>query len=110
MDEWEELGRFLVGLAGGITNNVIRGLQNVSQSFTNQLTGLLTVISVQGVSQGVGSFDWEPTKYRSWIKSFEKYVFLADVDDNQSKRPAGLLLVMTFRGIGLSIQKIVGNN
>ena len=29
MAEWEEPGRFLVGLAGEITNNVTRGLQNV---------------------------------------------------------------------------------
>ena len=33
MAVWEADGRFLVGLAGEITNNVIRGLQNVSQSF-----------------------------------------------------------------------------
>ena len=49
--EQEEFGRFLVGLAGEITNNVIRGLQNVSLNFTNQLTGLLTIISAKGVSQ-----------------------------------------------------------
>ena len=77
MAEWEELGRFIVRLAGEITNNVTRGLQNVGQSFTNQLAGLSTVISAQGVSQVVGSFDGEPTKYRDWIKSIEKYVLLA---------------------------------
>ena len=43
MAEWEELGRFLVGLAGEITNTVTSGLQNVSQSFTNQSAGLSTV-------------------------------------------------------------------
>ena len=51
MAKWEELGRFLVGLAGEIANNVTRGLQNVGQSFTNQLAGLLTVISKLGVSR-----------------------------------------------------------
>ena len=49
MTEREELGRFLVGLASEMTNNVTRGLQNVSQSFTNQLAGLLIVIHVQEV-------------------------------------------------------------
>ena len=48
MAEWEELGRFLVGLAGEIKNNVSRGLQNISQNFMNQLAGFLTVISAQG--------------------------------------------------------------
>ena len=47
MAEQEKLGRFSVGLAVEITNNVTRGLQNACQSFTNQLLGLLTVISVQ---------------------------------------------------------------
>ena len=82
MAEREEHGRFL---AGEITKNVTRGLQNVGLSFKNQLTGLMTVISAQGVSQVVGSFDGEPTNYMGWIKSIEKYVVLASGDDNQSK-------------------------
>ena len=36
MAEQEELGRFLVGLASEITNNVTRVLQNVGTSFTHQ--------------------------------------------------------------------------
>ena len=39
MVEQEEISRFLVGLAGEITNTAIKGLQNVSQNFTNQLAG-----------------------------------------------------------------------
>ena len=58
-----------MGLAGEITNNVTRGLQNLGQSFTNQSADLSTVISVQGVSQVVFSFDRDPSKYRDWIKS-----------------------------------------
>ena len=57
-----------MGLPSDITNNVMKGLQNVGQSFTNQLAGLSAVISAQGVSQVVGSFDGEHTKYRNWIK------------------------------------------
>ena len=64
MTEQEELGRFLVGLASEITNNVIWGLQNVGKCFTNQLAGLFTVISAPGVSKVVGSFDGEPAKFR----------------------------------------------
>ena len=60
-------------------------MQNVGQSFTNQLAGLSNVISAQGVSQLVGSFDGEPTKFRDWSKSIEKNVLLAGGDDNQSK-------------------------
>ena len=111
--QWEELGRFLVGLAGEITNNATRGLQNVYQHFTNQLAGLSTVISTQGEYQVVGSFDWEHTKFRDLIKSIEKYVLsLGRMTTNQKgllTRPAAMLLVITFKGIWLSIQKIVGN-
>ena len=74
MAEQEELCRFFVGLAGAITNIVTRGLQNVEQSFTNHLAGLLNVISAHGVSQVVDSFGGEPTKFRDWIKSVQKYV------------------------------------
>ena len=75
-----------MGLTGEITNNITRGLQNEGQHFTNQLAGLSNAISAQGVSKVVGSFDGEPTKYRDWIKSTEKYVFLVGRDDSQSKR------------------------
>ena len=55
MAESQEPGRFLVGLAGEITNNVTKGLQNVGQRFTNHLADLLTVISAQGIcAQGTG--------------------------------------------------------
>ena len=63
-------------------------MQNVGQSFTNQLAGLLTVIIAKGVSHVMGSFYGEPIKFRDWIKSIEKYVLLAGGDDNQSKRHA----------------------
>ena len=53
-----------MGFSGEITNNVTRGLQNVGQSITNQLAGLLTAISAQWVSLVVGSFDGKLTKYR----------------------------------------------
>ena len=86
MVEQEELGRFLVALAGEYANNVTRGLKNIDQSFANQLAGLLTVIKAQGVSQVVGSFDGEPNKYRECIKSIGKYVSLVEGDDNKSKK------------------------
>ena len=54
----------------------------------------MTVISIQGVSQVVGSFDGEHTKFRDWIKLIEKYVLSAGWDDNQSKR----LAYQTSRG------------
>ena len=60
------------------TNNVSRGLQNVSKNFANWLAGLPTVISAQGVSQVVGTFDGESTKFRDWIKLIEKYMLLAE--------------------------------
>ena len=31
MAKLEELGRFLVGLAGEVTNNITRGLQNIGE-------------------------------------------------------------------------------
>ena len=48
MAEREDSGRYLVGSAGEITNNVTRGLKNGGQSFTYQVAGLSTVISAQG--------------------------------------------------------------
>ena len=42
MVEWEELGRFLVGLAGKITKNVPRGLQNVGQSLKSFQITMIT--------------------------------------------------------------------
>ena len=114
MAEWEEFSRFLVGLAGKITNNVTRGLQNIGKSFTNQLTGSSTIINSQGVSQVMGSFVGEPTKFRDWIKLMEKYVLLAlRMTINQKgllTRPAGLLLVITFKHIWMTTQKIAMNN
>ena len=109
MTEWQELGRFLVGLAGEITNNETWGLQNICKGFANQLAGLLTDISAQGVYQVVGSFEGEPTKVRDWIKSIEKYMMFAGrVIANQKglhTRPAGVPLVITFKDIWLSTQK-----
>ena len=74
----------------------------------------MTVISAQRVSQVVSSFNGKPTKFRDRIKSIEKYVLLSLRDDNKSKglliRPAGVLLVITFKVIWLSTQKIVGYN
>ena len=62
----------------------------------------------------MGSFDGEPTKFRDWIKSIEKYVLLAgDLTTNQKgllTRPAGVPSVIIFKGIWLIMQKIVSNN
>ena len=69
----QEHSRFLVWLVGEISNNVTRGLQNVSQNFYAS-AGLLIVISAQWISQVMGSFDGECTKFRDWIRSTEKHV------------------------------------
>ena len=89
-------------------------MQNVGQNFTNLLADLLTDISAQGVSQVVGYFDGEPTKFRDWIKSIEKYVLLAGGDVTQSKR---LAYQTTGGAVSDYIQRymakypeIVGNN
>ena len=67
-----KLVRFLVGLATEITNNATGGLQEVGQNFSSQLSKLSTLISAQGVSQIVGVFEGDPTKFRDWIKSTGK--------------------------------------
>ena len=46
------------------------------------------------VSQIVGVFEGDPTKFRDWIKSIEKYILLAGGDDDQTKR----LAYQTIRG------------
>ena len=94
MGQQEELGRFLVDLATEITNNVTGGLQEVGQNFSSQLSKLSTVIGARGVSQVVGVFERDPTKFRDWIKSIEKYILLAGGDDDQTKR----LAYQTSRG------------
>ena len=70
-------------------------MQNVGHSCKNQLADLSAVISAQGVFQVVGSFNGEPSKFRDWIKSIEKYVLSAGGDDNQSRR----LAYCTSRGV-----------
>ena len=89
-------------------------MQNVGQSFTDQLAGLLNVISAQGVSQVVDSFDGELTKFLEWIKSTENCRILAGGVDNESERLAYQNsrdpVSYYIQGIWLNIQKIVGNN
>ena len=88
MAQQEELGRFLVGLANEISVNVTAGFQEVEKSVSTQLANLSTVISAQGVSQIVGTFEGEPSNFRDWIKSIEKYILLAGGTDIQTKRLA----------------------
>ena len=81
-------------LATEITNNATGGLQEVGQNISSPLSKLPTVISAQGVSQIVGVFDGDPTKFRNLIKSIEMYILLAGGDDDQTKR----LVYQTSRG------------
>ena len=81
----EEFGRFLVDLAGGVSNESKKGMEDVGKDFSTQLANLSTIISAQGVSQIVGVFYWDPTKFRDWIKSTEKYVLLSSGDDTLTK-------------------------
>ena len=109
MAEREELGRFLVGLAGeGIAKCRSKHYKSVSR-FINCHKCTRAIIS-----QAVGSFHWEPTKFRDWIKAIENYALLAgEMTTNQKvflTRPVGVLLVITFIGIWPRTQKIVGNN
>ena len=90
----KEFGRFLVDLAGGVSNEIKKGMEDVGKDFSTQLANLSTIISAQGVSQIVGVFDGEPTKFRDWIKSIEKYVLLSSGDDTLTKR----LAFQTSRG------------
>ena len=64
MAQQEELGRILVGLANEISLNVTVGFHEVGKSFSTQLENLSTVISAQGVSQIVGTFEGEPSNFR----------------------------------------------
>ena len=70
---WQEnLGRFLVGLANEITNNVTGGLQGIGQNFSSQLSKFSTVISAQDVSQIVGVFEgvlWNLDIWSNQLKS-----------------------------------------
>ena len=81
----EDVGRFLVGLAGEISSYFSQGIQNASQGFSAQLTNLSTAISAQGVSQVVGLFDGDSSKYQDWIKSLEKYTLLSGGDGAKTK-------------------------
>ena len=94
MAQQEEVHRFLVGLATESTQNVTGGLQEVGQTFSSQLSKLSTVLSAQGVSQIVGVFEGDPTKFRDGMKSIEKYIRLASGDDDQTK----WLAYLTSRG------------
>ena len=88
MVQQEELGRLMVDLATEFTKHLTGGLQEVGQNFSSQLSKLSTLISAQGVSQIKGVFEGDPTKFRYWIKSIEKYILLAGGDNDQTKRLA----------------------
>ena len=90
----EDVGRFLVDLAGEISSKFSQGIQNASQRFSAQLTNLSTAVSAQGVSQVVGLFDGDSSKYQDWIKSLEKYTLLSGGNGAKTK----LLAYQTSRG------------
>ena len=52
----EDFCRFLVGLAGEISNDLKRSMQYVGQGFSKHLANLLTVISGQGMLEVGGIF------------------------------------------------------
>ena len=54
-------------------------MQEVGQNFSSGLSKLSTAICAQGVSQIVGVFEGDPTKFRDWIKSIEKYILFWQV-------------------------------
>ena len=72
----------MVELAGEISNELKRSMQDVGQGFTKHLANLLTVISTQGLSQVIGVFEGNSSTFRDWIKSTEKYALLASGDTN----------------------------
>ena len=79
-------------------------MQEVGQHFSSQLSKLSTVISAQSASQIVGVFERNPTKFRDWIKSIEKYILLAGWDDDQTKR----LAYQTSRGaVSICLQRYI---
>ena len=77
---------FLVGLAGEISSEVKRSMQDVGQGFTKHLANLSIVISNEGISQVIEVVEGNPSKFRNWIKSIEKYLQVADVEANQTKK------------------------
>ena len=81
----EDVGRILVGLAGELSSNLSQDIQNASQGFSAQLTNLSTALSAWGVSQVVGLFDGDSSKYQDWIKSLEKYTLLSGGDGAKTK-------------------------
>ena len=54
--------------------------------FTKHLANLSMVISTRGVLQVVEDFECDPSKFRDYIKSTEKYVLLAGRVANQTIR------------------------
>ena len=66
------------------------------------MSKLSIVISAQGISQLVDVFEGDPTKFKDWMKSIEKYILLVGGDDDQTKRLAYQTsreqLVIIFKG------------
>ena len=48
--------------------------KRLGKIFSSQSSKLSTVICVQGVYQIAGVFEGDPTKFRDWNKSNEKYI------------------------------------
>ena len=95
----EDFGSFWVRLAGEISSEIKRSMQDVGQGFTKYLANLSTVMSIEGVSQVVGVFEGDPSKFRGWITSIEKYVLHVGTQiilKSWLMKQVGMLLVIIY--------------
>ena len=60
----QDFERFVMGLASDISKEIKRSMQDVGQGFTKHLPNLSTVITIQVVSQVVGVFAGDSSKFR----------------------------------------------
>lgn len=53
-------------------------------ALTNQMSHLTSAIGAHGISQFITPFEGDPTKFKAWIKSIEKYALLTKLTDERT--------------------------
>ena len=50
-------------------------------TLSNQMANLTSAIGAHGISQFIPPFEGDPSKFKQWIKSIEKYALLTKLTD-----------------------------
>ena len=82
-------------------------IEAVFRNLNNELKDLSNVVSTQGISQFIPSFDGTPSKFKEWIKNIEKYSLLMNIPQGRLK----LIAYQTSTGsVNSYLDRFLANN